>query len=41
LSLNSEGNVLAVIKADRLTRSPAELLSIKADLTERRIGETC
>jgi DNA invertase Pin-like site-specific DNA recombinase len=33
-----EGDVLVVSKPDRLARSTAELLTIEADLTKRRIG---
>lgn len=33
-----EGDVLVVTKPDRLARSTAELLTIEADLTKRRIG---
>ena len=38
LAFMREGDVLTVTKPDRLARSPAELLSIEADLSKRGIG---
>lgn len=38
LAFLREGDVLMVTKPDRLARSTAELLSIEADLTARKVG---